>query len=53
MNAEEEPRTAATIENAVSDAFRSIGASFNETPLTPRRVSEAIDRARRTKSPAP
>jgi carbon-monoxide dehydrogenase large subunit len=39
----------AAIANAVSDAFRGIGASFNETPLTPRRVSEAVDRARRTK----
>jgi aerobic carbon-monoxide dehydrogenase large subunit len=39
----------AAIANAVADAFRSIGASFNETPLTPRRVSEAIERARRTK----
>ncbi len=39
----------AAIANAVADAFRSIGASFNETPLTPRRVSEAIDLARRTK----
>ena len=39
----------AVIANAVADAFRSIGASFNETPLTPRRVSEAIDRARRAK----
>jgi carbon-monoxide dehydrogenase large subunit len=37
----------AAIANAVSDAFRDIGASFNETPLTPRRVSEAVDRARR------
>jgi carbon-monoxide dehydrogenase large subunit len=36
----------AAIANAVADAFRDIGASFNETPLTPRRVSEAIDRAR-------
>jgi len=26
----------------VSDAFRSIRATFNETPLTPRRVSEAV-----------
>jgi len=43
----------AAIANAVSDAFRSIGASFNETPLTPRRVSEAVERARRSKSPAP
>jgi carbon-monoxide dehydrogenase large subunit len=39
----------AAIANAVSDAFRNIGASFNETPLTPRRVSEAVDRARRAK----
>jgi carbon-monoxide dehydrogenase large subunit len=37
----------AAIANAVADAFRGIGASFNETPLTPRRVSEAIDHARR------
>jgi carbon-monoxide dehydrogenase large subunit len=43
----------AVIANAVADAFRGIGASFNETPLTPRRVSEAIDRARRAKSQAP
>jgi carbon-monoxide dehydrogenase large subunit len=35
----------AAIANAVADAFRDIGASFNETPLTPRRVSEAVDRA--------
>ncbi len=42
----------AAIANAVSDAFRSIGASFNETPLTPRRVSEAVDRARRAKNSA-
>ena len=40
----------AAIANAVTDAFRGIDASFNETPLTPRRVSEAIDRARRAKS---
>jgi carbon-monoxide dehydrogenase large subunit len=39
----------AAIANAVTDAFRSIGASFNETPLTPRRVSEAIDLARQAK----
>ena len=39
----------AAIANAVADAFRDIGASFNETPLTPRRVSEAIDRARRAR----
>jgi carbon-monoxide dehydrogenase large subunit len=42
----------AAIANAVTDAFRSIGASFNETPLTPRRVSEAVDLARRTKKGA-
>ncbi len=42
----------AAIANAVADAFRSIGASFNETPLTPRRVSEAIERARRTRGAA-
>jgi carbon-monoxide dehydrogenase large subunit len=41
----------AAIANAVSDAFRAIGASFNETPLTPRRVSETIDRARRDNRP--
>jgi aerobic carbon-monoxide dehydrogenase large subunit len=39
----------AAIANAVADAFRDIGASFNETPLTPRRVSEAVERARRVK----
>jgi carbon-monoxide dehydrogenase large subunit len=38
----------AVIANAVADAFRNIGASFNETPLTPRRVSDAIELARRT-----
>ncbi len=42
----------AAIANAVADAFRAIGASFNETPLTPRRVSEEVDRARRAKGPA-
>jgi carbon-monoxide dehydrogenase large subunit len=40
----------AAIANAVADAFRDIGASFNETPLTPRRVSEAIERARQAKA---
>jgi carbon-monoxide dehydrogenase large subunit len=43
----------AAIANAVTDAFRAIGASFNETPLTPRRVSEAVDRARQAKSERP
>ena len=39
----------AALANAVADAFGSIGASFNETPLTPRRVSEAVARAQRAK----
>jgi carbon-monoxide dehydrogenase large subunit len=42
----------AVIANAVADAFRDIGASFNEVPLTPRRVCEAVDRARRAKGVA-
>ena len=40
----------AAIANAVADAFRHIGASFNETPLTPRRVSDAVERARHRKA---
>jgi len=36
----------AAIANAVADAFADIRANFNETPLSPRRVSEAIERAR-------
>jgi carbon-monoxide dehydrogenase large subunit len=40
----------AAIANAIADAFRDVGASFNETPLTPRRVSEAIERARKLKA---
>jgi carbon-monoxide dehydrogenase large subunit len=36
----------ATIANALSDAFRDIGARFSETPMTPRRVSEAVARAK-------
>jgi aerobic carbon-monoxide dehydrogenase large subunit len=36
----------ATIANALADAFRSIGARFTETPMTPRRVSEAVARAK-------
>jgi carbon-monoxide dehydrogenase large subunit len=39
----------AVLANAVADAFRGIGASFNDTPLTPRRVSEAVERARRSR----
>jgi aerobic carbon-monoxide dehydrogenase large subunit len=42
----------AAIANAVADAFADVRASFNETPLTPHRVSEAIKTARRTKAPA-
>jgi carbon-monoxide dehydrogenase large subunit len=42
----------AVIANAVADAFRELRAGFNETPLTPRRVSDAIERARRAKSDA-
>ena len=36
----------AAIANAVADAFADIGASFNETPLTPRRVMRDQARAR-------
>jgi aerobic carbon-monoxide dehydrogenase large subunit len=36
----------AAIANALVDAFRDIGAKFNVTPMTPRRVSEAVARAR-------
>ena len=39
----------AAIANAIADAFRDIGARFNETPLTPRRVSEAVAAARARK----
>jgi carbon-monoxide dehydrogenase large subunit len=42
----------AALANAVADAFRSIGAEFNETPLTPRRVSDAIEHARQAKGAA-
>ena len=41
----------AALANAVAAAFRNIGASFNETPLTPCRVSDAVERARRAKDP--
>ena len=36
----------AAIANAVADAFRDYKASFNETPLTPRRIWEAVQRAK-------
>jgi carbon-monoxide dehydrogenase large subunit len=42
----------AVLANAVADAFRGIKASFNETPLTPRRVSDAVARARQAKDRA-
>jgi carbon-monoxide dehydrogenase large subunit len=35
----------AAIANALTDAFRSIGAQFNETPCTPRRILAALDEA--------
>lgn len=35
----------AAIGNALSDAFAAIGAEFNETPYTPRRVLDALERA--------
>lgn len=35
----------AAVVNAVADAFRESGAQFNETPLTPRRLCAALDRA--------
>lgn len=37
----------AAIANAVADAFRDIRAQLTETPLTPRRVSDAVASARR------
>jgi carbon-monoxide dehydrogenase large subunit len=40
----------AVIFNAVNDALRSLGVELNETPLTPRRLLAALERA---KSPAP
>jgi aerobic carbon-monoxide dehydrogenase large subunit len=36
----------AVIFNAVNDALKSLGVELNETPLTPRRLLEAIERAR-------
>ncbi len=35
----------AAIANALADAFLDVAAQFNETPCTPRRVVEALDRA--------
>jgi carbon-monoxide dehydrogenase large subunit len=36
----------AAIGNAIADAFRNIGAQITETPMTPRRVSDAVAAAR-------
>ena len=36
----------AAIANALRDAFARIGAEFNETPMTPRRVFDAIRKAK-------
>ena len=36
------------IGNAVNDALRPLGAEINETPITPRRVFDAIQRARQS-----
>ena len=36
----------AAIANALTDAFRDIGAKFCETPMIPRRVSDAVARAK-------
>ncbi len=36
----------AALANALCDAFRDIGARFDETPLSPQRVSDAVARAR-------
>jgi carbon-monoxide dehydrogenase large subunit len=38
----------AAIFNAVNDAIRTLGAEVTETPLTPHRLLEALERARRT-----
>ncbi len=41
----------AVIFNAVNDALRSLGVELTETPLTPRRLLEAIDRAKSSTQP--
>jgi carbon-monoxide dehydrogenase large subunit len=40
----------AAIFNAVNDALQSLGVEVNETPLTPRRLLEAIQRAKASAS---
>jgi carbon-monoxide dehydrogenase large subunit len=42
----------ATICNAVNDALRSMGVEIRETPLSPRRVLAAIERAKHERSTA-
>jgi len=37
----------AAIFNAVNDALRALGVEMNETPLTPRRIRSALERAQR------
>jgi len=37
--------------NAVNDALRPLGVELTETPLTPRRLLMAIDRARAATQP--
>jgi carbon-monoxide dehydrogenase large subunit len=37
--------------NAVNDALRPLGVELTETPLTPRRLLEAIDRAKTSTQP--
>jgi carbon-monoxide dehydrogenase large subunit len=41
----------AVIFNAVNDALRPLGVELTETPLTPRRLLEAIDRAKASTQP--
>ena len=43
----------AAIFNAVNDALKSLGVEVTETPLTPRRLLEALDRARPSASASP
>jgi carbon-monoxide dehydrogenase large subunit len=42
--------TPAVIGNAVNDALRPLGAEIAETPITPRRVLAAIERARKARA---
>ena len=42
----------AVIVNAVNDALRGLGVQLSETPLTPRRLLAALERARGINKPA-